>query len=659
MKKCLLVLVFVLFATKISAYDVVKLGPEYFPDPDRSRAIANGYIYVGQPDLDPTVPANQKQLSIQQENGTIIQVTQPLRTNSGGMPVYNGSPVTPLVIGDYSLAILSSELSQKYYFPSSQHEVTSYYYPDYTSADQGVTGDNNTIKYYVDLIGSENSTIVLRHNSGSATTTYTLTTSETIPENITLKFERGAIIDGVGTITIDGFLDTGFYKIFNTDNVDGINPGYVEWFGAIGDGLTDDTSAFQKIESVLTNKTLVLLAKTYVTSYFPKAYAFNIDSGIRNFIGTGPNTAGTYINYTGSTTCLESADKTATTGGSTYGTVRNIGFSYTGGATAPNGIDMTRLRYWYVDSIYTYGFNKNLYLNESWGCSFNSCYFYDGVTANVDVSSTEPNGIDFINCKNYNSAIGWDINNGRRVSIIGGVTEGNVIGVQLGASEVVSFTDHYFEANNKMFDIGWILDSAIIDRCRFKANASTTDYFYVDMGDSGRSGNLTIINSEFNTAPTSGKFLTNVLGNPLLTIKDNLYDFSFTEIRTGCSGLTDLSYRRLVSDIPLQIVAYDSGVTSKDSDNILKVFKPHISQVMVVGSIKEAGATDTNVVVNAGDPLLIFPSDTIAYPAGVGVYGSYYTPASVAIKNDGVITANTSAVGDLQIGINFSFTFQK
>jgi len=69
------------------------------------------------------------------------------------------------------------------------------YFPDYNEADQGATGDGKSIKAYVDNIGSDSGTIVLRHNSGGATTTYQLSTSETIPSNITLEIENGTVLN--------------------------------------------------------------------------------------------------------------------------------------------------------------------------------------------------------------------------------------------------------------------------------------------------------------------------------------------------------------------------------------------------------------------------------------------------------------------------------
>ena len=68
------------------------------------------------------------------------------------------------------------------------------YRPEYLETDQGATGNGKTAKAYIDTIGSDNATLFFRHNSGSATTTYQLSTDETIPSNVNVVIEKGAIL---------------------------------------------------------------------------------------------------------------------------------------------------------------------------------------------------------------------------------------------------------------------------------------------------------------------------------------------------------------------------------------------------------------------------------------------------------------------------------
>jgi len=66
--------------------------------------------------------------------------------------------------------------------------------PDYNEADQGLTGGGKSAKAYIDAIGADSATIVFRHSSGAATTTYTFSTDETIPSNINVVIEKGALL---------------------------------------------------------------------------------------------------------------------------------------------------------------------------------------------------------------------------------------------------------------------------------------------------------------------------------------------------------------------------------------------------------------------------------------------------------------------------------
>lgn len=87
----------------------------YTPDPLRGRPLFNAQIFVGIPDLDPEIIANQKQLNVVLEDGSVVPVAQPFTVSAGGVPVYNGNTVRLSVDGNYSIKILSSTGEQKYY----------------------------------------------------------------------------------------------------------------------------------------------------------------------------------------------------------------------------------------------------------------------------------------------------------------------------------------------------------------------------------------------------------------------------------------------------------------------------------------------------------------------------------------------------------------
>jgi len=115
---CSIIILLVLVQSSF-ALNRVNLSVEYFANPSIGRALSLANIYVGEVDTDPKVPANQKTISVLQEDGTTVAVTQPITTSSGGIPLYLGSPVTIMVDGSYSLRIDDSSGVQKYYVPKN------------------------------------------------------------------------------------------------------------------------------------------------------------------------------------------------------------------------------------------------------------------------------------------------------------------------------------------------------------------------------------------------------------------------------------------------------------------------------------------------------------------------------------------------------------
>jgi hypothetical protein len=95
----------------------------YFPTKDKGRPLSLGYIYVGIPDADPSDLANginQKQVSLRLEDGSTIQVPQPLRTSGGGIVTYNGNYALMLVDGDYSVLAQNRQQTQEYFIPKNE-----------------------------------------------------------------------------------------------------------------------------------------------------------------------------------------------------------------------------------------------------------------------------------------------------------------------------------------------------------------------------------------------------------------------------------------------------------------------------------------------------------------------------------------------------------
>jgi hypothetical protein len=74
----------------ITANIVIGMPSQLFTMARSFKAVANGQIYIGKIDTDPTIPSNQSQVYVENEDGTHVPVSQPIAINAGGYPVYNG-----------------------------------------------------------------------------------------------------------------------------------------------------------------------------------------------------------------------------------------------------------------------------------------------------------------------------------------------------------------------------------------------------------------------------------------------------------------------------------------------------------------------------------------------------------------------------------------
>jgi hypothetical protein len=130
--------------------------------------------------------------------------------------------------------------------------------------DVNIVLDEADLRAKLAAIGASNATLVIAKPIPIAE-------DLTIPSNVALSFKKtGQLQPASGkTITINGNVEAGLWQIFDGDGTVEVIPLvveiYPEWFGAAGDGITDDTTAIQKaLDSGA--KTISLSAKTYFVS---------------------------------------------------------------------------------------------------------------------------------------------------------------------------------------------------------------------------------------------------------------------------------------------------------------------------------------------------------------------------------------------------------
>jgi parallel beta-helix repeat protein len=162
---------------------------------------------------------------------------------------------------------------------ASSSSTTYSYYPDSDESDQGVTasGTGDTIYDIVTALGTdEHGLIVLRHNGDANTTEYILDTDIdlTLYPYLFIEVQPGAMLartTGDETLTLkspEHLITAKDQRITSVDMIDFDAPGevYAEWWGAVGDGTTDDTSEIQiaiDLVASMEGGLVQLLSKTY------------------------------------------------------------------------------------------------------------------------------------------------------------------------------------------------------------------------------------------------------------------------------------------------------------------------------------------------------------------------------------------------------------
>ncbi|MFV1475971.1 phage tailspike protein [Serratia marcescens] len=97
---------------------VVSMPSQLFTLARSFKAAANGRIYIGKIDTDPTIPENQIQVYFENEDGTNVPISQPIIIGPGGYPVYNGQIAKFVTVQGHSMAVYDAFNVQQFYFPN-------------------------------------------------------------------------------------------------------------------------------------------------------------------------------------------------------------------------------------------------------------------------------------------------------------------------------------------------------------------------------------------------------------------------------------------------------------------------------------------------------------------------------------------------------------
>ncbi|WP_145589137.1 phage head-binding domain-containing protein [Yersinia rochesterensis] len=97
---------------------VIGMPSQLFTMPRKFGAVFGGRIYIGLIDTDPTIPSNQIQVYLENEDGSLVPVAQPLLINAGGFPVYNGQIAKFVTVQGHSMAVYDALNVQQFYFPN-------------------------------------------------------------------------------------------------------------------------------------------------------------------------------------------------------------------------------------------------------------------------------------------------------------------------------------------------------------------------------------------------------------------------------------------------------------------------------------------------------------------------------------------------------------
>jgi len=221
--------------------------------------------------------------------------------------------------------------------------------------DYGAGGDGND--EYTEIAAAHTDATVngsaIRFPSNDSDNTYLIGTNLTFNDDVTLVFEPGASIkpDSGITITINGDIRADLHQIFDltaggTISLSNKAPGVVfpQWWGAVGDGVTDDTTEIQaalNAVGAMGGGKVLFVGGTYIISSSLGVYGGTILEGVSNDASVIKSAMGDAM--------LESDNPAASR---SYYVIRHLTFDNTDKATASGiGLNFDNISHALVEDV--------------------------------------------------------------------------------------------------------------------------------------------------------------------------------------------------------------------------------------------------------------------------------------------------------------------